>query len=105
MEALRTANAELGVAVLVVTHDDQVSSQVPRTVQIRDGRTSSEVLRAVSQDGAAPAQGREYAVLDRAGRVQLPAEYVEALELKDRVRLGLEPEQITVRADREKSES
>jgi hypothetical protein len=43
--------------------------------------------------------------LDRAGRVQLPAEYVEALGLKDRVRLGLEPEQITVRADQERSDS
>ena len=104
-ETLRTANAELGVAVLVVTHDDEVSSQVPRTVQIRDGRTSSEVLRVVGENGAARPQGREYAVLDRAGRVQLPAEYVEALGLKDRVRLGLEPEQITVRADEENSDS
>ena len=97
-QALRTANEELGVAVLVVTHDELVSGQVPRTVQIRDGRTSSEVLRT-EFGGLAAAQ--EYALLDRAGRIQLPAEYVEALDLRDRVRLGLEPEQITVRADRE----
>ncbi|HWG26984.1 ABC transporter ATP-binding protein [Actinospica sp.] len=97
-QALRTANAELGVAVLVVTHDEHVSSQVPRTVQIRDGRTSSEVLRTEFGERAT---AQEYALLDRAGRIQLPAEYVEALDLRDRVRLGLEPEQITVRADRE----
>ena len=97
-QALRTANEQLGVAVLIVTHDENVSTQVPRTVQIRDGRTSSEVRRAgVGEDR----RSQEYALLDRAGRVQLPAEYVDALGLSERVRLGLEPEQITVRADRD----
>ena len=97
-EALRTANGELGVGVLVVTHDDTVANQVPRTVQIRDGRTSSEVRRTEGGEGV---HTQEYALLDRVGRVQLPAEYVEALGLEERVRLGLEPAQITVRADRE----
>ena len=97
-QALRTANEQLGVAVLIVTHDENVSGQVPRTVQIRDGRTSSEVLRSAFGERA---NAQEYALLDRAGRIQLPAEYVAALDLRDRVRLGLEPEQITVRADRE----
>ncbi|MBR7826598.1 ABC transporter ATP-binding protein [Actinospica sp. MGRD01-02] len=96
-QALRTANDELGVAVLVVTHDENVSGQVPRTVQIRDGRTSSEVLRTAFGDRA---KAEEFALLDRAGRIQLPAEYIDALELRDRVRLGLEPEQITVRDGR-----
>jgi ABC-type lipoprotein export system ATPase subunit len=40
--ALRTANTELGVTMLVVTHDPAVSSQVRRTIAIRDGKTSSE---------------------------------------------------------------
>ena len=44
--ALRTANRELGATVVVVTHDAAVSGQVARTVAIRDGRTSSEVLRS-----------------------------------------------------------
>ena len=48
--ALRTANRDLGATVVVVTHDAAVSGQVARTVAIRDGRTSSEVLRGV--DGA-----------------------------------------------------
>ena len=100
-QALRTANEELGVAVLIVTHDEQVSERVPRTVQIRDGRTSTEVRRTVDVEGATNAE--EYALLDRAGRIQLPAEYVEALGLRERVRLGLEPEQITVRPDRKEN--
>jgi ABC-type lipoprotein export system ATPase subunit len=43
--ALRTANAESGVTVLVVTHDAAVSAHVRRTIAIQDGRTSTEVLR------------------------------------------------------------
>ena len=43
--ALQTANSELGVTVLVVTHDPAVSSMVRRTIAIRDGRTATETLR------------------------------------------------------------
>ena len=48
-DALQTANAELGVTVLVVTHDPAVSSMVRRVIAIRDGRTSTETLRHGSQ--------------------------------------------------------
>lgn len=51
--ALRAANRELGVTVLIVTHDAQVSEQVRRTVRIRDGRTSTEVLRRRAGVGGA----------------------------------------------------
>jgi ABC-type lipoprotein export system ATPase subunit len=74
--ALQTANTELGTTVLVVTHDPAVSSQVRRTIAIRDGRTSSETIRdaAAAEHGRTELQAREYAVLDRAGRLQLPRE-------------------------------
>ena len=42
---------------------------------------------------------REYAMLDRAGRLQLPAEYTEALGMRDRVALELEPDHIGVWPD------
>ncbi len=45
----------------------------------------------------------EYAVLDRAGRMQLPAAFVDALELRDRVRLNLEPDHVEVRPGQERS--
>src|SRR4051812_8510351 len=48
--ALRTANRDLGATVVVVTHDTAVSGQVERTVAIRDGRTSSEVVRRLNPD-------------------------------------------------------
>jgi len=47
----------------------------------------------------------EYAVLDRAGRLQLPAAFVEQLELRDRVRLNLEPDHVEVRPGHSSSSS
>jgi ABC-type lipoprotein export system ATPase subunit len=100
--ALRTASEELGVTVLVVTHDPLVSTQVQRTIGIRDGRTSSEVLRRTETDehGTEALIAEEYAVLDRAGRLQLPREFTSALSMERRVRLELEIDHIGVWPDR-----
>jgi ABC-type lipoprotein export system ATPase subunit len=100
--ALRTANSELGVTVLIVTHDDMVSEHVRRTIAIRDGRISTEVIRRTHTDehGQEAEVAQEYSVLDRAGRLQLPGEFVSALGLRDRVRLALEPDHVGVWPDR-----
>jgi ABC-type lipoprotein export system ATPase subunit len=99
--ALQTANDELGVTVLVVTHDPAVSSMVRRTIAIRDGRTATETLRHGSaDDSGALGHAVEYAVLDRAGRLQLPREMTETLGMRDRVRLEAEPDHIGVWPDR-----
>nr|WP_210728428.1 ABC transporter ATP-binding protein [Cellulomonas septica] len=95
-ETLRTVNRESGTTVVVVTHDPAVSSLVERTVAIRDGRTSSEVLRRET-DGDVVHE--EYAVMDRAGRLQVPREYREALALTSRVRLVLEADHLAVWRD------
>ena len=75
--------------------------QVRRTIAIRDGRTSSETLRRSSADdhGNAAHHAVEYAVLDRAGRVQLPHDMIEPLGMRDRVRLEAEPDHIGVWPD------
>ena len=97
-DALRDVNERLGVTVLIVTHDAEVSTQVRRTVQIRDGRTSTEVLRSTRLDehGAEQLHAREYAVLDRVGRLQLPQDYIARLAMRDRVRLELEEDHVQV---------
>jgi ABC-type lipoprotein export system ATPase subunit len=99
--ALQSANTSLGVTVLVVTHDPAVSGQVRRTIAIRDGRTATETLRRATADdeGNATQHAVEYAVLDRAGRLQLPREMVEPLGMRDRVRLEAEPDHIGVWPD------
>ena len=102
--ALRAVNAELGVTVVVVTHDRNVAGEVRRAVAIRDGRTAAEVRRSARRgsDGVDELVSEEYAVLDRAGRLQLPAAFVEALTLRDRVRLTLERDHVAVRPGEER---
>jgi ABC-type lipoprotein export system ATPase subunit len=98
---LRQINHERGVTIVVVTHDPLVADHVDRTVAIRDGRTSSEVLRRTELDetGGHRVIAEEFAVLDRVGRLQLPHDYVEALELERRVRLTLDEDHINVWPD------
>ena len=97
--ALRHANEELGTTIVVVTHDKAVSSEVNRTVSIRDGRTSTETLRHThtGDDGAESTVTREYTTIDRSGRLQLPAEFTEPLAIRDRVLLELQPDHVEVR--------
>jgi DNA-binding transcriptional regulator/RsmH inhibitor MraZ len=53
---------------------------------------------AETDDDAGPAE--EYAVMDRAGRVQVPREFREALALTRRVRLALAEDHVEIRSDR-----
>jgi ABC-type lipoprotein export system ATPase subunit len=98
---LRRVNAELGTTIVIVTHDALVAEQVQRTVAIRDGRTSTETVRRTELDdeGEHRVIAEEFAVLDRAGRLQLPRAHVEALELRNRVRLRLEEDHVGVWPD------
>jgi ABC-type lipoprotein export system ATPase subunit len=103
---LRAINHDLGLTIVVVTHDPLVSEQVSRTVAMRDGRTSTETLRrrATNESGDHHVIAEEYAVLDRVGRLQLPRAHVEALGLEHRVRLALEEDHIGVWPDRDGEE-
>lgn len=102
-DVLRAINETNGVTIVVVTHDALVSEHVSRTVAIRDGRTSTEVVRRteIGVSGEHTTVAEEFVVLDRAGRLQLPHDYVEALDLERRVRLTLDPDHINVWPDRE----
>ncbi|HEY4267427.1 MAG TPA: ABC transporter ATP-binding protein [Galbitalea sp.] len=98
LEAMRGVSRELGVTTLIVTHDPTVSEHVTRTIQIRDGRTSSEVLRrsVADQGDGDTTSAQTYTVIDDLGRLQLPVEYVTNLHLRDRVRLALETDHVGV---------
>jgi ABC-type lipoprotein export system ATPase subunit len=97
-ETLRTVNRETGVTIVVLTHDPLVAQQVQRTILIRDGRTATETLRRqeLGPEGNEQFVAEELAVLDRAGRLQLPPDYIAALTLERRVRLALEPDHISI---------
>ncbi|HEY7927382.1 MAG TPA: ABC transporter ATP-binding protein [Candidatus Dormibacteraeota bacterium] len=84
---------EQGTAAVIVTHDPQLETYVDRVVMIRDGRTSSE-RRWVEREGELIHD--ELAIMDRAGRIQLPRAYVERLGLSGRVRLHLDADRISI---------
>jgi ABC-type lipoprotein export system ATPase subunit len=98
-EAMRGLNHEFNVTIVIVTHDYSVASRVDRVVGFRDGRTSTEVIRRRDSDGVALTE-EEFAILDRAGRLQLPQSYMESLDMKDRVKLRLREDHVGVYPDR-----
>ncbi|NOJ58326.1 ABC transporter ATP-binding protein [Arthrobacter sp. 260] len=98
LEAMRSVNEGLGTTTLIVTHDPAVSEHVKRTVQIRDGRCSTETLRrsGTADNGDHHLIAEEFAVIDRVGRLQLPQDFMRSLDIRDRVRLGLEDDHVRV---------
>lgn len=105
-DMLRHIRDTYGTTVIVVTHDPKVMSKVDRVVAIRDGKTSSETVRRVAINMSDFAAGNivlgethdEFVVLDTAGRLQIPRDYLDKLSIKKRVRLELEGDQIIIRA-------
>ena len=86
MDMFRAVNKELGTTVVIVTHDREISKQVERVVAIRDGKTSSEFVMRSYADELAGIEGFvrthvELAVIDKAGRVQIPREYIDKMGL------------------------
>ncbi len=79
-----------GQTILIVTHDITLSKKVRRVVAIRDGKISSERilresfrerLKESNVDWLTEDTQDEYAVLDKAGRVQIPKEMLSAMEV------------------------
>ncbi len=111
LDVFRELNTTLGITVVIVTHDRQVSRKVDRVVAIRDGRTSSEFIRKVSYAEELAEMGsllnshgddahEELVVLDRTGRLQIPGEYIQALGLKgkNKVKVELEGDRVVMYA-------
>jgi peptide/nickel transport system ATP-binding protein len=95
LDALLAINQAYGTTVIVVTHDSLVASRVDRVVAMRDGRTSTEIRRH-RDPGDGSVHEEEWVILDRVGRMQLPRAYISTLEMRERVRLHLEPDHISV---------
>jgi ABC-type lipoprotein export system ATPase subunit len=78
---LRNLNRELGLTTIVVTHDHVVAESMDRSVAIRDGRTSTEVVHAE--------EAEETVIIDSVGRLQIPRPLLEAIDFGGRARVHL----------------
>lgn len=95
-----------GQTILIVTHDMTLAKKVRRVIAIRDGKISSErVLKEGYQDRVKESNidwsveetQEEYAVMDKANRVQLPAELLKELGLNDnKVKISYKDGQIII---------
>jgi len=99
-DLLRDLNKRLGLTMVIVSHDPGIAKHVDRVVAVRDGKLASETLRVQKDDGGE--HHVELAVLDSAGRVQLPREYLEEFDIKRRVLIETTEDGILIRRpDRE----
>ena len=106
LSIFRKISQEMQVTVIIVTHDMALSKQVDRIVAIRDGRTSSEFLRLNAykkeyselESYEQEESHVELAVIDGAGRLQIPREYLDSLDIapKSHVKVDLEDKKITI---------
>lgn len=109
LDLFRQLTRSLGLTVVIVTHDPLLAKKVDRVVAIRDGKTSSEILRRKSfdQELLELDQGMEeqeleshieYAVLDQAGRLQIPPNYLESIGVNNtnKVQVTLEEGRIVL---------
>lgn len=112
LDIFKELNKTEGLTIVIVTHDVKLSKHIDRVVAIRDGRTSSEIIRKKSyaeeldklednlgeiisdQIQEQEPQHEELIVLDRSGRLQIPKDYLETLGIKggDKLKVELDEE-------------
>lgn len=107
LDVFRKLNEEKGITICIVTHDRNLAKKVNRVLRICDGKVSSEDIRIdyakeLSQVGDLSEQALShdtYAVLDRAGRVQLSKEDLSAIGVTDhKVKVSVKDGQIIISA-------
>jgi ABC-type multidrug transport system ATPase subunit len=108
-DAFRTLNREFNLTTLIVSHDPAIARQVDRVVAIRDGKLASETVRQAPRESSANGANGDIAseaeedifeellVLDSAGRLQIPKEYLETFDIKGRVRLEVVEDGILIK--------
>ena len=88
-ELFHKLNKELGITIIIVTHDMALAGRVDRTVLISDGKVSTEKLKKH------PAM--EYTVLDKAHRIKLTDEMLEAAGIEsNKVRVDVQDGKLVI---------
>ena len=88
-ELFHKLNKELGITIIIVTHDMALAGRVGRTVLISAGKVSTEKLKKH------PAM--EYTVLDKAHRIKLTDEMLEAAGIEsNKVRVDVQDGKLVI---------
>ncbi|MGH4123396.1 MAG: ATP-binding cassette domain-containing protein [Clostridium sp.] len=107
LDLFQKLNQTLNVTIVIVTHDSQLAKKVDRVVSIRDGKISSEILRKSSyaetlanlSTGLKKDESHvELAVIDKNGRIHIPEEYLDALNISglDKLKVELDEDRIVL---------
>lgn len=103
LDVFRKLNTELGITIVIVTHDINLAKKVNRVVMMRDGKTSIERIMKeeyvkenlhgfVEED-----THEEFAILDHAGRVQIPREMLDAIGVNSKkIRMTVDGDRIII---------
>ena len=86
-DLFRKINEELGITIIIVTHDLSLANKVSRVIMIADGKITTEKimkdeyrakLDSLTTENLAQIESHEeYSVLDKARRVQLSEEALQ----------------------------
>ena len=108
-DTFKTLTTDFGVTTLIISHDPDLARYVERVVAIRDGQTAAETRRQSSNsqaNGSDTADDsqleeedvfHELVVLDSAGRLQVPKDYLEQFNIKGRVELDVTDDGILIK--------
>lgn len=101
MALFRHLNESLNLTILIVTHDMALADSVSRIVMISDGKVSTEKIRKIAVTagfGEEMAESHEeFAVLDRANRLQLKEEFLDAAGIRsNKVKVEVENGKIVI---------
>lgn len=100
---------EMGVTTLIVSHDPGIARHVDRVVRIRDGMLATETRRQVrsttngstetdTQSGdAVEEEYEELVVVDNAGRLHIPQDYLEELAFQNHATIEMTEDGILIK--------
>ncbi len=101
LDLFGTVNEEMGTTILIVTHDPDIAYKVGRVVMIRDGKMSTEIRRRVTYQrirGEAEVDQplEEFVLIDGNGRVQIPRDLLDELNIGEKARVQVEDGRVTI---------
>jgi putative ABC transport system ATP-binding protein len=117
---MQDLNKRYGITIVIVSHDPTIARHVNRVVAVRDGKLATETVRQIRttttngengengdtlEDAVAGVAAEEHheeilqelIVLDSAGRLQIPKEYLQKMNIKTRVTLEVTEDGILIR--------